>query len=155
MQTHSRKSKGITGIRPRYNLYACVLNPFKTHHGLAENLSPLFKPHAEFAADFGNYTSPLVFDDGTTVKTPTDWSRRRREMLSTWEDFMGSWPPLIEKPSVQYLSEQRRENFTQHRVSVEIAPDQQTVDGYILIPDGEGPFPAVLVVYYDAETGTT
>jgi len=27
------------------------------------------------------------------------------------------------------------------------------VNGYLLIPDGKGPFPAVLVVYYDAETG--
>jgi dienelactone hydrolase len=27
------------------------------------------------------------------------------------------------------------------------------VAGYLLVPDGDGPFPAVLVVYYDAETG--
>ena len=87
------------------------------------------------------------------MKTNADWSRRRREIIATWEGFIGSWPPLIEKPGVRYLSKERRENFTQHRVSVEIAPDRQTVDGYVLIPDGKGPFPAVLVVYYDAETG--
>jgi len=66
---------------------------------------------------------------------------------------MGSWPPLIEKPKVVYVAQERREDFTQHRVRVEIAPNEQTVNGYLLVPDGRGPFPAVLVVYYDAETG--
>jgi dienelactone hydrolase len=118
-----------------------------------ERISPLFKPPPEFAADFGEYKSPLLFNDGTAVTTPADWSRRRREIISTWEDFMGSWPVLIEKPVIEYHSKERRENFTQHRVSVEIAPNRQTVDGYLLVPDGAGPFPSVLVVYYDAETG--
>ena len=118
-----------------------------------EKILPLFKPSPEFVDDFGTYRSPLVFNDGTTVVTPADWSRRRREIILTWEGFIGSWPALIEKPNIEYLSKERRENFTQHRVSIEIAPDKQTVDGYILIPDGSGPFPAVLVVYYDAETG--
>ena len=120
---------------------------------IPEKISPFFKPPPEFDGDSGNYSSPLISDDGTAVKTSVDWSRRRREIISSWEGHIGSWPPLIEKPSVRYLSKERREDCTQHRVSVEIAPDQQTVDGYILIPDGEGPFPAVLVVYYDAETG--
>jgi hypothetical protein len=125
----------------------------RTTAQIPEKIFPLFKPPTELAGDFGDYASPLLFDDGTAVKTPTDWSRRRREIISTWEDFIGVWPALIEKPSIEYLSEKRRENFTQHQVSVEIAPDQQTVDGYVLVPDGKGPFPAVLVVYYDAETG--
>jgi dienelactone hydrolase len=118
-----------------------------------ERISDLFKPPAELANDFGDYKPPLIFNDGTIVKTPADWSRRRREIIETWESYIGSWPPLIEKPEVQHLSSKRRENFTQHKVTVEIAPDRQTVDGYILVPDGKGPFPAVLVVYYDAETG--
>ncbi len=121
--------------------------------GVPEKISSFFEPPPEFADDFGNYKSPLVFNDGTAVKTPEDWSRRRREIIATWEGFIGSWPPLIEKPNIEYLSRERREDFTQHQVSVEIAPDRQTVNGYILIPDGNGPFPAVLVVYYDAETG--
>jgi dienelactone hydrolase len=60
---------------------------------------------------------------------------------------------LIEKPEVRYLEQTRRDNFTQHKVTVEIAPNGQTVDGYLLIPDVAGPLPAVLVVYYDAEAG--
>ena len=67
--------------------------------------------------------------------------------------MIGCWPALIEKPRVEYSEQKRRDNLTQHRISVEIAPDDQTVAGYLLVPDGDGPFGAVLVVYYDAETG--
>lgn len=118
-----------------------------------ENIYPLFKPSPEFTDAFGNYRSPLVFNDGAAVTTPADWSQRRQEIIATWKGFMGAWPPLIEKPNIEYVSKIRQESFTQHQVSIEIAPDRQTVNGYILIPDGDGPFPAVLVVYYDAETG--
>jgi len=112
-----------------------------------------FRPPAEFAGDFGQYKAPLIFDDGTAVKMPADWQRRRQEILKTWHGMMGAWPPLIEKPKIEYLAKEHRENFTQHKVRVEIAPGQQTVDGYLLVPDGGKSCPAVLVVYYDAETG--
>ncbi len=116
-------------------------------------ISEFFSPPAELAGDFGDYKSPLKVDDGSQVKTAADWARRRKEILNYWQGVMGSWPSLIDRPAVEYKSKERRENFTQHRVSVEIAPGRQMVDGYILIPDGDGPFPAVLVVFYDAETG--
>ena len=112
-----------------------------------------FAPPAEFANDFGTYRSLLTFQDGTPVKMAADWQRRREEILSAWRSMTGSWPALIEKPKVQYSEQKRRDNFTQHRISVEIASNDQTVEGYLLVPDGDGPFPAVLVVYYDAETG--
>ena len=116
-----------------------------------------FGPPAEFAGDFGDYRSPLMFNDGSAVKTPADWLKRRKEILDYWQGVMGSWPSLITYPGMEYKSrehrESRRAGIIQHQVSVEIAPDRQMVDGYILVPDGEGRFPAVLVVYYDAETG--
>lgn len=116
-------------------------------------ISEFFSPPAELAGDFGDYKSPLTFDDGSVVKTPVDWARRRKAILDYWRGVIGSWPSLIDKPVIEYKSKERRGNFMQHHVSVEIAPDKQMVDGYILVPDGDGPFPAVLVVYYDAETG--
>jgi dienelactone hydrolase len=112
-----------------------------------------FTPPPQFANGFGAYKSPLTFQDGTSVKTPADWQKRRKEIVGTWRRMIGFWPPLIDKPRIQYLEKTRRDNFTQHRVSVEIAPNEQTVGGYLLVPDGEGAFAAVLVVYYDAETG--
>ncbi|MHC4510378.1 MAG: prolyl oligopeptidase family serine peptidase [Planctomycetota bacterium] len=117
------------------------------------SIAPAFSPPAEFTRDFGQYKSPLEFDDGTVAGTPADWQRRRREILQIWHGMMGTWPPLIEKPAIEYLAKEQRENFIQHKVRVEIAPERQAVDGYLLVPDGGKSCPAVLVVYYDAETG--
>ena len=111
-----------------------------------------FRPPVEFAEDFGKYPSPLKFYNGSAVNTKADWERRREEIMSTWHGIMGQWPPLIEKPKIEYLAKEHRENFTRHKVRLEIAPRQQMVNGYLLVPDGKGLFPAVLVVYYDAET---
>ena len=120
---------------------------------IPEKIAAFFRPPPELTGDFGNYKSPLIFDDGTKVQTPADWQRRRREILQTWRGYLGFWPTLIVKPKVEYLAKERRENFTQHQVRVEIAPNKQTVDGYLLVPDGAKASPAVLVVYYDAGTG--
>jgi hypothetical protein len=115
-------------------------------------IAPFFSPPPKLTNDFGKYWSPLKFYNGTPVKTPGDWQRRRDEILKTWHGIMGNWPPMIYKPKIEYLGKKRRENFTQHQIRLEIAPQQQTVDGYLLIPDGKKLFPAVLIVYYDAET---
>jgi hypothetical protein len=117
------------------------------------HLAPFFRPPAELSNDFGAYKSPLKFYDGTPVKTPRDWSRRRREILDKWHGFLGPWPAAIAKPKMEYLKKVRREGITQHHVRIEIAPGRKTDDSYLLVPDGKGPFPAVLVVFYEAQTG--
>jgi hypothetical protein len=116
-------------------------------------ISRYFAPPAEYVGKFGDYRSPLVFHDGSRVKAPGDWQRRRREILADWNGVMGAWPAVIERPRVETLGEVRRENFTQRTVRVETAPGQMT-KGYLLIPDGAGPFPAVFVPFYEAETST-
>jgi dienelactone hydrolase len=121
-------------------------------NNIPRQIAPFFSPPPELAQDYGKYRSPLRFYNGTPVKTQQDWQRRRNEILKTWHGIMGKWPPMIEKPKIEYLGQKRRENFTQHQVRLEIAPQQQTVDGYLLVPDGTKLFPAVLIVYYDAET---
>ncbi len=118
-----------------------------------EKLAAFFQPPQGFEGDFGPYKSPLRFYDGTPVKTPADWPRRRREILDKWHELMGVWPPLLKNPQVEVLKEDRRENLTQQHVRIEVAPGKKTEDAYLLLPDGDGPFPAVVVVYYDALTG--
>ena len=136
-------------------LAAFICLPFPstaaTDKPLPPALAPAFRPPPELENDFGDYRPVLTFDDGTKVQSADDWPRRRKEILDTWTGLMGQWPPLIERPKVEYLAKERREDFTQHRVRVETAPGR-TGDGYLLVPDGPGPFPAVLVVFYDPET---
>ena len=152
-------------------LMSSPANSGDTSETIPETIQAFFGPPRQFAGDFGPYKSPLIFDDGTPVQTPADWQKRRLEILAAWRNLTGFWPPLIEKPEVRYLEQTHRDNFTQHKVTIEIAPSRQTVNGYLLVPDA-GPkaappirspqseirnqaarFPAVLVVFYDAETG--
>jgi pimeloyl-ACP methyl ester carboxylesterase len=116
-----------------------------------KQIEPFFKPSAGFASDFGKYKSPLIFEDGSRVRTAADWQKRRQEILQAWHKLMEPWPPLLERPKLDYLKTERRESFTQHRVRVQIA-SEHTVEGWLLVPDGKGPFPAVFVPYYEPET---
>jgi hypothetical protein len=148
----------------------------------AQVLAPFFHPPAEYANQFGSYRSPLEFEDGTRVKTAADWVRRREEILKQWHDLMGPWPPILQAPKLEFLplvehasplppgrpaletnastatamtgerpAPLPRETFARHRVRLEIAPGQ-TGEGWLLVPEGKGPFPAVLVLYYEPET---
>jgi hypothetical protein len=119
----------------------------------AEPLAAYFQPPPELANDLGTYRSPLKFADGSLVTRAEAWPKRRQEILKQWHDLMGPWPELIEKPKIEYLEKEQRDNFTQHHIRIEIAPKRTTDDAYLLIPEGKGPFPAVLVVYYEALTG--
>lgn len=116
-------------------------------------LAPYQHPPAKFAGDFGKYKSPLVFDDGRPVKTAEDWRLRRAEILKTWHSLMGPWPPLVEKPTIEYLEKESHDKYTQQRIRVQVAPDRTSDDAYLLVPEGRGPFPAVIVVFYDGLSG--
>jgi hypothetical protein len=115
------------------------------------SIAPFFQPPPEWTGRLGNYRSPLLFADGSRGQSAKDWARRREEIRREWMDLMGPWPPVLERPKVEFLAQSHRENFIQHRVRLEIAP-QQTGEGWLLVPDGVGPFPAVLVVFYEPET---
>ena len=115
------------------------------------NIAPFFTPPAEWRGKFGKYRSPLVFNDGSKVKTPADWARRRREIRSDWMRLLGQWPALLTEPKVTVLEEKRRENFRQLKVQFKWTPVESTT-GYLLIPDGKGKRPAVVTVYYEPES---
>jgi hypothetical protein len=119
-------------------------------------LRGFFTPPEAYRSDFGGFRSPLAFADGTPVRTPADWQRRREEIRTTWHKLMGPWPELIDNPRVEVVGTTRRENINQQQLRIEIALGGEMVDALLLIPDGEpagGKRPAVVVVYYDAETG--
>jgi hypothetical protein len=111
----------------------------------------LFEPPVALRGDFGPYPSLLRFEDGRPVRSASDWSARRTEIRTAWEGEIGQWPPLIPRPAMEILASTNRDALLQQRVRIEIAPGQ-TGEGYLLIPSGRGPFPAVVVPYYEPES---
>lgn len=114
-------------------------------------IAPFFKAPEPFAADRGDYKSPLLFADGGRVVSAEDWKRRRAEILKQWTEILGEWPAVIEKPHLEVVDSKVRENFIQKRIRLKIAKGQ-TDAGYLLVPQGVGPFPAIFVPYYEPET---
>src|SRR5262245_12109220 len=96
-------------------------------------MQQFFTPPEEFKGQLGDYRSVLTFDDGTPVRTPQDWPRRRKEILDYWHGAMGPWPALVEKPRIQRGKSQHVENFTRHEVEVEVAPGRLVGAQYLLI----------------------
>jgi hypothetical protein len=123
-----------------------------SHEALRQRLEECRQPPAEFAGKFGAYRSPLRFADRSQVRSPDDWPRRRQEILTKWHRRLGAWPPLVERPLVKRLESVERDGYSQHHVHVQISPEGKVADGYLLIPRGRGPFPAVLVPFYEPLT---
>lgn len=119
---------------------------------LWQQIKPFTMPPAEFAGKLGDYRSPLLFKDATRVDSAEAWQRRRKEILATWHERLGPWPALLEKPTVKRSETVEKDGYTQHRVQVQISSDGKQADGYLLVPKGEGPFPAVFVPFYEPKT---
>ena len=52
---------------------------------------------------------------------------------------------MVEKPTVKKLDKVEHDGYTQYKVQVQAHPDGKSAEGYLLVPKGAGPFPAVIV----------
>ncbi|MDX1618830.1 MAG: dienelactone hydrolase family protein [Balneolaceae bacterium] len=118
---------------------------------LWESIEPYFSPPEKYKNRYGDYPSPLTFYNGKPVKTKQDWEKRRREIYNHWTEMMGEWPPLLKENEYEILETTRRDGFQQQRIRFRWTPND-TTEGYLLLPDGKEPKPAVVTVYYEPET---
>jgi dienelactone hydrolase len=116
-----------------------------------KKLEPFAQPPEEFAGKFGPYRSPLKFADGTVVQSAADWARRRQEILKTWHKRLG-WVPLDERSQIKELQKVERDGYTEYRAQVQALPKGTWAEGYLLVPKGPGPFPAIVVPFYEPLT---
>lgn len=130
---------------------AAPLSPASAETPPPDELARYFSPPKDLTIAPDAYRSPLLRKNGDLVKAAAEWPARRAEILSDWHAIMGAWPKVIEKPKIEVLEVKSRESFTQKKIRLEIGHGQ-TGDGYLLMPEGKGPFPAVFVPYYDPET---
>ena len=123
----------------------------ETENETWQKISQYFEPPENLKDEYGEYRSPLLFENGDTVKSKADWERRRTEIKEKWMGLMGEWPAIITNQQMEIIDTVQRENFTQHRVSFYWTPNELT-EGYLLIPNEEGEKPAVITVFYEPET---
>ena len=114
------------------------------------SLKPCFDAPEEFREKLGDFKSPLIFDNGSAVKSADDWPRRRQEILDYWHAAMGPWPKLLSEPRIEFEESVYVENFTRHKVRIEVSEGAFDGPHHLLIPDGDGPFPAVVVTWYNS-----
>lgn len=116
-----------------------------------QKIEPYFTTPPAYQESYGKYPSLLVFENGDSVKTALDWEKRREEILNQWHGMMGNWPELLKDQEMEILESHQREDFIQHRIRFEWVPGQNT-EGYLLVPQGDQPKPAVVTVFYEPET---
>lgn len=91
---------------------------------------------------------PFTFRDGTRVKTRDDWERRRNELKELFQKYQyGHLPPPPGNVTARELGS-RKDNATGATVKqivLTFGPQQSIlVHLDLVIPPGEGPFPAIL-----------
>ncbi len=141
------------------NLYSYILvslltlqASFAQKNELYQVLQPYFYPPDSLKGDFGDFRSPLVFNNGEVVKTPKQWEKRKQEIKVDWEGYLGKWPELYKKQNLEYLDTVDKGSYTQYIVRFKWTPNEYT-EGYLLVPkNSKGKMPAVVTVFYDAET---
>ena len=114
-------------------------------------ITPYFAPPDRYKNEFGAYRSPLVFYNGDTVRTPLDWSKRRKEIHDTWMQMMGEWPPFLEDNTLEYIDSVQKDGYVEYKVMFDWLPSGKTA-GYLLKPERKGKKPAVITVFYEPET---
>ena len=92
----------------------------------------------------------LAFDDGSPVRTPADWRRRRGELLATFtREMYGRMPPalpwtpfeVIESSDTALGGRVRRRQVALHLSDAADAPRAELL---IYLPPGDGPVPVLL-----------
>ena len=104
----------------------------------------------EFRSKLGSFRTPLKFDDGSLVSSADDWPRRRQEILDYWQGAMGPWPELLSAPRMEVEESLHVDDYTRQTLRLEVSAGVFDGPNYLLIPDGEGPFPAVVVTWYNS-----
>jgi dienelactone hydrolase len=126
---------------------------FGSRAALPVDLAPYFRAPELLTRQFDERRSPLLRPDGSRIATAAEWVQRRAEIRREWFDLLGPWPELIEAPRLEIFRTEPRDNVIQHAVRVEVAAGVFQ-NGYLLVPNGRGPFPAAFVPFYDPETST-
>lgn len=113
---------------------------------------PFLTPPPEYAGDMGAHPSLLRFADGRPVADAAAWPARRAEIIARWQELIGTWPALLERPAVEETARQVEAEMTRVELRIESSPGRFS-RAILLLPHRPRatPAPAVIVPYYDAD----
>jgi dienelactone hydrolase len=117
------------------------------------SLAKFFQPPEEYRNRFGDFRPLVPLTDDATKDFATNWPRHRDRLRQEWQRRLGPWPPLDESPRANIDSTETSDGLVWSRVRIAAGIGGEEVCGYLLKPARNGPFPAVLVVYYEPESG--
>ena len=115
------------------------------------DLALYFEPPTSILAQPDPRRSPLVRPDGTRVTSAAEWAQERTAIRQRWFALLGPWPALLLAPKLEVIRQESRENIEQRFIRLELAPGYFQ-DALLLVPRGNGPFPAVVVPFYEPAT---
>ena len=92
---------------------------------------------------------PFTFNDGSKVRSPQDWERRRAELKELIQKYQyGHLPPAGAKVTAKELASKTIESLgsTERSVLLTIGDDGKSVSTHVRLstPKGDGPFPAII-----------
>lgn len=90
-----------------------------------------WQPQSEF---------PLAWD---LVSDAEEWKEEAREKIV---ELMGIPPEAPTSTSYKILASEQREGYKAYKIEMEIS-HENIVKAYLLVPDGEGPFPALVALH--------
>mgnify|MGYP002624272106 FL=1 len=86
-------------------------------------------------------------DNGTPIRTASQWRNEREAIQSRWLEFMGQWPSRRAPLKTEWLQSENFPEFTRQFVRYQIE-DGVWTDGYLLTPKGaKKRLPAVVVFH--------
>lgn len=95
---------------------------------------------------------PLLPEGLTGLAAATAWARRRAETRAKISALLGEAPGLRPPLNARILETQREAGYVRHRVQYQSEP-ADVVSAYLLVPEGKGPFPAVLALHQSTPHG--
>lgn len=97
------------------------------------------------------YELAVLHRDGPFPLPATAWLRSRDEVMGRWLDVLGALPAAVE-PTYQVTDEATETTHRRMRIEYPTG-DGDRVPAFLLVPPGDGPFPAVVALHPTAEAG--
>ncbi len=78
-----------------------------------------------------------------------EWSRRRDQTRTTLWKVLGDLPPRPASPQVRVVKQEERDGYRLEKLSIDNGAGAR-IPGWLLVPKGKGPFPAILYHHWHA-----